>query len=164
VEVAIITFGGTVETIGYFTTAMLFEPPELKPNGQTPMGEAILSAIDMLERRKAEYREAGISFYRPWIFMITDGAPTDSWQQAASRIKHGENHKSFAFFSVGVEGADFELLARISERQPLKLKGLCFRELFQWLSNSQQSISRSTPGDEIPLEDPTKGPNGWAFI
>ena len=41
--------------------------------------------------------------------------------------------------------------------------GLKFAELFTWLSNSQQAVSQSSPGDAVALEDPT-GPSGWAAI
>ncbi|AMV19639.1 hypothetical protein VT03_17215 [Planctomyces sp. SH-PL14] len=129
------------------------------------MGQAIMSAIDLLRDRKAEYKANGISHYRPWIFLITDGGPTDGnlWKTAAEEIKRGEQSKSFAFFAVGVEGANFEVLNQLSNRQALRLKGLRFRDLFQWLSHSQQSVSRSSPGDAVPLENPT-GPEGWASI
>jgi uncharacterized protein YegL len=79
-------------------------------------------------------------------------------------VKEGEAAKAFAFFAVGVEGANMAILRQIAVRQPLKLKGLRFRSLFQWLSNSMKTISRSTPGDEVPLKSPTEGPEGWASI
>jgi len=163
VEVAVVTFGGQVETVIDFTTAESFSPPTLAANADTPMGAAINRAIEMVTDRKATYRSNGIAFYRPWIFLITDGAPTDEWRDAAERVKQGEKSKAFSFFAVGVEGADFSVLGQIATREPLKLKGMRFRDLFQWLSNSQQSVSRSTPGDEVPLNNPT-APDGWASV
>ena len=35
------------------------------------MGEAIETGLEMLESRKQTYKQAGISYYRPWIFLIT---------------------------------------------------------------------------------------------
>lgn len=163
VEVAVVTFGGIVQTACDFTTADAFFPPNLVATGDTPMGAAVTQAIDMVHERKQIYRASGIAYYRPWIFLITDGAPTDEWQTAAKRVIEGETSKAFSFFAVGVEGANMDILKQMSKREPLRLKGLRFRDLFQWLSNSQQSVSRSTPGDEVPLQNPTT-PNGWAAV
>jgi uncharacterized protein YegL len=164
VEVAIVTFGGRVTRLVEFVTANEFNPPTLQVIGGTPMGEAISVALDMIEERKTSYRENGIAYYRPWAFLITDGEPNDHWKPIISRVHNGEQQKSFCFFAVGVEGANMEILEQICVRKPLWLQGMKFRELFSWLSNSQQAVSRSSPGDEVPLEDPTTGPRGWAAV
>jgi uncharacterized protein YegL len=164
VEVAIVTFGGRVTRLVDWVTAANFNPPKLEVIGGTPMGEAINTAIEMIEERKTSYREHGIAYYRPWVFLITDGEPNDHWRPVVSRVHNGEAQKSFSFFAVGVEGANMEVLNQICVRKPLWLQGMKFRELFSWLSNSQQAVSRSSPGDEVPLMDPTTGPTGWASV
>ncbi len=159
VEVGIITFG-PVKVEAPFISASIFYPPTLQAQGDTPMGAAIFQALNIVEDRKREYRSNGISYYRPWIFLITDGAPTDSWQNAAAAVREGEAAKKFAFFAVGVKGANMEILQQISVRQPLQLEGLKFRELFSWLSSSLRSVSRSTIGTDVLLDPP----KGWASV
>ena len=41
------------------------------------MGAAIEIAIDEIARQKQAYKDAGLLYYRPWLFAISDGAPTD---------------------------------------------------------------------------------------
>jgi len=158
-EIAIVTFGSMVTTVQDFVTAENFQPPHLHASGTTPMGEAIQVGLDMITRRKAIYRSAGVSYYRPWIFLITDGGPTDTWKSAAAQVKQGEASKSFAFFTVAVEGANMDVLAQISTRPPAKLKGVNFREMFLWLSQSMQAVSQSSPGDTVALAPP-----GWTEV
>jgi uncharacterized protein YegL len=160
VEVAMVTFGPTKIEMP-FTSASTFYPPTLSAQGDTPMGSAIMQALDLVKERKSEYRANGISYYRPWVFLITDGGPTDAWKAAADAVREGEASKQFAFFAIGVKGANMDVLKQISSaREPLSLEGLKFRELFSWLSNSLRSVSRSTPGTEVPLESP----KGWAAV
>ncbi|MBU9581047.1 VWA domain-containing protein [Ralstonia mannitolilytica] len=159
VEIAVVTFGPT-QVRSTFQTAPNFIPPHLEATGDTPMGSAIRQGLELLRQRKDEYRANGISFYRPWVFLITDGGPTDEWQSAAALVREGEASKSFAFFAVAVDGANMDVLKQISVREPLKLNGLKFRALFQWLSNSMKSVSQSTVGNAVTLPDRT----GWEVV
>ena len=138
----------------------MFFPPHLSAQGDTPMGEAIRQGLELVQQRKASYRANGIASYRPWVFLITDGGPTDEWQSAAAAVREGESSKAFAFFAIGVKGANMDILQQLSVRTPLSLDGLKFRELFLWLSGSLKSVSQSTPGTEVALTSPT----GWTSV
>ncbi len=159
VEVAILTFGGSPNLKQDFVTADQFTPPELAAQGGTPMGAAINMALDKLEERKQIYKRAGISYFRPWVFLITDGEPTDEWHAAATRIQALEEHKGVTFFVVAVDQANINILNQIApkNRPPAKLNGLEFGALFVWLSSSLSSVSRSKTGDQVALPST----NGW---
>ncbi len=159
VEVGIVTFG-PVQVALPFQGAETFYPPTLTAQGVTPMGAAIKQGLELVRQRKEEYRANGISYYRPWVFLITDGGPTDEWQSAASAVREGEESKSLAFFAIGVQGANMDILKQISVREPLLLDGLRFRDMFSWLSNSLRTVAQSTLGMEVPLQSP----QGWASV
>lgn len=163
VEVAIISFDDRVQVLQDFITADRFEPPNLTAQGQTHMGTGINKALDTIASRKSDYRSNGITYYRPWVFMITDGEPQGESdrivKQASDRIQLEENNKQVAFFAVGVEGANIDRLSEIVQRTPVKLRGLDFREMFIWLSASMQRVSHSQVDEQVALPPP-----GWGTI
>jgi uncharacterized protein YegL len=124
VEIAILKFGGKVELVSAFCTVDNFIVPILEASGDTPMGQAVVEGLHLLNCQKKVYKEHGISYFRPRVFLITDGGPTDVnshfWTEAKQRVRDGESARSFSFFSVGVEGADMNRLSELSIREPLK--------------------------------------------
>jgi len=162
VEIAVIGFG-PVSTLSDFQTPDVFQSPTLVAGGDTPIGGAIETGLTLLDQRKQAYKANGVSYYRPWIFLITDGGPTDAWHTAAEKVKAGEAANHFSFFAVGVEGARMDVLGQIATREPLKLQELRFRDLFKWLSNSLSAVSKSQMGTQVPLENPTT-PGGWGSV
>jgi uncharacterized protein YegL len=155
VEIAVLSFGGTVQLVQNFVTADGFTPPTLQADGLTPMGAAILRAMDLIATRKKKYQTNGVAYYRPWVIMITDGAPQgedfDVIRQAIKRVAEEEAANKVAFFAVGVEGANMPLLAKIAVRPPAKLRGLQFTELFIWLSRSAERIAYSQVSQQVEL-------------
>jgi uncharacterized protein YegL len=162
VEIGLVAFGnGGVRTAQEFITVEEWEPEHLAAGGSTPMGEAIDRGIELLRERKDLYKRAGLHYFRPWMFLITDGEPTDRWEEASQQAKREDAQKGLVFFTVGVERANMERLSHIAPqgRPPLKLKGLQFAELFLWLSQSQQRVSHSRLGEQLELP-----PVGWADV
>lgn len=168
VEIAIVTFGpvkvmdvrgGTSAEIEpdanlAFATAADFIAPQLTAGGDTPMGGAVETALQLIRDRKDIYKTNGIDYFRPWLFLITDGFPTDGlrWKAATEAVQAEEERKGVIFFGIGVEKADLNKLAQFSkQRPPVRLQGLAFGELFQWLSKSITAVAQSKPGDQVPL-------------
>ncbi len=163
VEVAIVSFNSSVDVVQDFVTIDNFYPPQLKTTGSTAMGQAINQALDLVENRKADYKRNGIDYYQPWVFLITDGEPTDSnqWQSAAQRVRQADADGKISFFAVGVQGANMKILRQIAplNTPPLKLEGLKFADLFRWLSASMKTVSNSRLDQgmvSLPATD------GWA--
>jgi uncharacterized protein YegL len=157
-EPGLITFGrGGVKVVQEFTTVDKFSPPTLQSGGLTPMGEAIERGIAMVEKRKQEYKDNTIEYYRPWIFLLTDGGPTDDWKPAMQQVRYGEKNRKFLFWAVGTRSANFVRLREISVREPMMLKEANFREMFQWLSDSVKQVSQSKMGEDAPLGAVTWG-------
>ena len=99
----------------------------------------------------------GTPCFKPWIFMITDGAPygdpDGEFERAVQRVQEEErkgSHGKLKFFSLAVPGADEQLLGRFSQRV-MKLNDTDFSGIFNWLSESMVAISVSRVGDNVPL-------------
>jgi len=160
VEVAIITFGSQVKLVQDFVTIDKFEPKILNTGGATPMGEAIETALPLLENCKAEYKDNGIFYYRPWVFLISDGVPTDNWLNAAQQLQEGQKNNKLLFFAVGVNDADLKMLEEIGNKPAVRLKELKFQELFLWLSNSVVAVSTAKLGEQVSLSPVA----GWGVV
>jgi uncharacterized protein YegL len=165
VELCVITFGGLV-TPYPFCTVEDFNPPSFDASGDTPMGEAVLLGLDLVEKRKEQYKAQGVNKYRPWMVIITDGAPTDMdvgdkrWIEVEEGIRNAETGKKIIGWAFGVPGANFQLLNKLFSHQELEkrrvydLEGYDYRGLFQWLSDSLSLVSRSKEGERIKVDTP----------
>ena len=177
VELCVISFG-PVKVQSEF--ALLKEMPQLRfeADGVTPLKEALELAMLKVTERKQSYRDHGISYYRPWIFLLTDGEPTDNnggystnYRKLLQPLELAAKERKFTLFTVGV-GVNVEGRQVLNElSQPfggrcLDLDNLKFEEMFLWLSGSMSRVSQSSPGERVQLVDPTVGDElyeGWVL-
>ena len=157
-EIAVVTFGGDAKTHSYFTP-LYNQPyaPNFTADGGTPMGEAVNMALDMLERRKNEYKRCGVTYYQPWLILMTDGQPNGSateLQRAKLRTVELVNSRKLTVFPIGIgRSADMNTLADFSPvNKPMRLKGLNFTEFFKWLSMSVARVAKSRPDELFSLD------------
>lgn len=156
VEVAIVTFGGTVRVVQGFATVDHFDFGPLIASGSTPMSEAILLGLRMLAERGHTYNEHGISSHKPWVFLLSDGQPTDAnlWREAVREVRHAERRRRLELFTIAIgDDANIEQLSELGSRPPARLRDLEFGRFFRWVSRSLDSYSRSRPGDGFRMDE-----------
>jgi len=155
VDIAIVEFNNDARIVQDFTPIAQMEPVTLYANGMTYMGAGIDLAIDMVKSRNQFYNSVGTPVFRPWIFMITDGAPTDDIDNAARRVREEESkgtHGKLKFFALGVGDYDRETLFMLTNRV-MELTDTDFDGIFDWMSESMVAISVSRVGEDIRLGD-----------
>lgn len=156
IEIGVVSFGANVTVESEISPLDGFSPPNLVASGSTPMAEAMMQALHLIARQTAIYKEAGIAYYKPWILLLTDGAPTDSPEEidaAITQLIDAQRNGHVTVFAVGVDGADFNILDRMTLNfNPKQLSGIKWSEFFIWLSNSLKKVSASNPSDKIGLD------------
>ena len=140
-EVSIISFASGVKIEMGFRTASYYEVPHISVStiGNTAMNEAINTALDVLEVRKQEYREKGVSYYRPWLFVLTDGYSTDTdlEESTRSRLQEYISRKKVNYIPICIGDANIEHLKSYYpdtvQNKFVLTDSESFRDLFVWL-------------------------------
>lgn len=88
--VSVITFGSEVLLHTPYTSAKDIEWKDLQVTGMTPMGNAFAMAKAMIEDKETTPSTA----YRPTLVLVSDGAPTDDWEQPLRKlVNEGRSQK-----------------------------------------------------------------------
>lgn len=157
VQLMLIEFGGDVRIRQNWIDADQFVAPTLVASGGTPLGEAADRALSELQNVKRELNNSGVPYTRPWVFIMTDGEPTDSWEASADRMRDAIADKHLILFPFAVSGASPHNLAKFQQPGQQVFHQIPtdqFRGLFKWLSNSMATTSKSAPGQGAQIAPP----------
>ncbi|OLE33068.1 MAG: tellerium resistance protein TerY [Cyanobacteria bacterium 13_1_40CM_2_61_4] len=157
---SVITFSNTAQQVSPLTELMSFQEPTLEARGATALGEALKVLDQCIESEVRKSTPTQKGDWKPLVFLMTDGQPTDSWESAADVLK--QKRLSNIIACAAGPGADETLLKRITEMvvvlnnvQPDTLKAF-----FKWVSSSIKTTSsklEQTTGD-APLSLPPPPP------
>ncbi|MCS3284728.1 VWA domain-containing protein [Bacteroides salyersiae] len=139
-EIAIVSFNSEIKVELQPSLISEIEMPTLKASGQTQLVRAIEEAQQVIKDRKDYYKSKGLTYYRPWIVVMTDGDPYPANQDIdgiAQKIQEDADAKKYVFFMIGVGNeVHDDVLSKLTTSQfpAMRMDAVNFAEFFQWLS------------------------------
>ena len=163
---SVITFDSHARQTMPLTELMQFKEPELRASGATALGGALEVLMDCVENEVHKSTETQKGDWRPLVFILTDGAPTDveAFGQAAQALK-GMKAANIVACAAGSR-ADTTYLRQITENVLMMntLSAGDMARFFAWVSGSIKMSSKSLdarPGAAIELPPP---PDGFVIV
>lgn len=145
VYLSVIIFSSTAQQIVQLASVEAFTPPTLKAEGNTAMGAAITLLDQALDREIRPNAEGRKGDYRPLIFLLTDGAPTDAWRDQVAKLKARTINRIGSFVAIGCgPNANMTTLKEITN-DVIKMTDTspdAIRQFFKWVSSSIQKTSQ----------------------
>ena len=148
-EIAIVSFNSEIKVELQPSLISEIEMPTLKASGQTQLVRAIEEAQQVIKDRKDYYKSKGLTYYRPWIVVMTDGDPYPANQDIdgiAQKIQEDADAKKYVFFMIGVgKEVHDDVLSKLTTSQfpAMRMDAVNFAEFFQWLSASATVVVNS---------------------
>ena len=164
VKLSIITFAAKARQLMPLSEVSSVTLPKLTIRPGTCLGQALDVLCDCMKHEVIATTADQKGDYRPLVFILTDGRPTDEWEQAADRLKKFRpSPASIYTIGCGID-VDFSILGKIGDHC-IHMRSLApesFADFFVWMSASVQSMSVARE-DKVSLEKiPLK--EGMSFV
>ena len=111
--VSIITFDSDAKQIIPLTDLASFQMVDIKASGLTSLGAALSLLADKLENEVTKTTLEQKGDWKPIVFIMTDGVPTDDWSVGFNKLKSVK--KGLIVGCAAGNGADDKLLKQLSD-------------------------------------------------
>lgn len=149
--VSIITFDSEAKQLIPLTDLASFQTIDLKAAGTTALGAALSLLADKLENEVTKTTLEQKGDWKPIIFIMTDGVPTDDWQAGFQKLKAVK--KGLIVGCAAGNNADDKVLKEIAD-QVVRLSNTdadSIGKFFQWVSASIATTSTKVEETGIDL-------------
>ncbi|MFC2407119.1 MAG: VWA domain-containing protein [Cardiobacterium sp.] len=158
---SVIAFDSSARQLTPLTELTSFQLPNLQANGMTAMGEALSLLADCIQREVVKGSAEQKGDWKPVVFLLTDGAPTDDLDRGINAIRQVKTG-TFVACAAG-PGADTGTLKRITETVVSldTADSSTLKSFFKWVSASISVSSQKIESgkevsglDELPPPPP----------
>lgn len=145
VHLSTIVFAGKARTLTPLTELALYYPPRLPAGSGTSLGLALEHLMDDIDRSLIRGTPERKGDWRPIVYLMTDGRPTDDVEPALKRWRAGyASRVTLVAIGIGANAA-LPVLQRLTEHVlALDVGGeQDFKRFVDWVSRSVVAQSRS---------------------
>jgi len=147
---SVITFSNDVNQVIPLTDLASFQPPDFQAGGGTSMGEVLTFLCSKIDTEVRKSTPDVKGDYKPLVFMLTDGEPTDDLQRGVNEVKK----RKFGIFVALAFGADAnENNLKLITESVLKADtadAATLKNFFKWVSSSIVQSSKSVGAGIAP--------------
>lgn len=153
---SVITFDSTAQQLVPLTELGSFQQPNIQASGTTALGGALSLLANKIETEVAKTTADQKGDWKPLVFLMTDGSPTDDWQKGLTAIKKVKTGMIVAC-AAGPQ-VDTSILKKITEVvvQLDTADSATIKAFFKWVSASVSSGSQKVDaglGEAATLKD-----------
>ncbi|HEX8577604.1 MAG TPA: VWA domain-containing protein [Flavobacterium sp.] len=155
---SVITFDSTARQIIPLTDLASFQMVDIKATGVTALGDALKLVTHKIETEVAKTTTEQKGDWKPLVFIMTDGIPTDDWQNGLQEFK--KSKVAFTVACAAGSGADTNILKQITDNVVSldTADSATIGKFFQWVTASigvsstrvEDSGKEVTGLDELP--------------
>jgi uncharacterized protein YegL len=159
---SVITFARKAQQLVPLTELIQFTAPKLSVRTGTSLGAALKLLLDCFKREIVKTTSTTKGDYKPLVFLLTDGQPTDDYEPAVRALRAANNPKIANIYAIGCgPDVDTDMLREITDIV-LMLQDTnpeTFKKFFVWLSASVQTASTKLGDGNKPVEMPALPPD-----
>lgn len=148
---SVITFDSSARQLVPLTELSMFQIPEIQASGATAFGEALTLLANKVSTEVTKTTAEEKGDWKPIVFLMTDGGPTDNWQQGLANFKNQKFGMVVA--CAAGQGADTNILKQVTEIvvQLDTADSATIKAFFKWVSASVSTSSTKveTGGKEV---------------
>lgn len=158
---SVITFHRTAQQVVPLTELMRFVPPKLSVRSGSALGAALRLLLQCIRKEVVRTTATTKGDFKPLVFLLTDGQPTDDWEAAAAELRAAGDPKVANLYAIGCgPDVDPDVLREVSDIV-LMMRDLSpdgFKKFFVWLSASVQTASVRMEGAAGAIDMPPPPP------